>query len=155
MLADETNGRKQYKKFPMSHQVTVENREKYLYFKVTGENSPETIGAYMKDIVELCRKHDCFRILINECLTGPRLPTMDVFNVASEGAMQLLGQFDAIAYVDAQMGDMGDFVESVAVNRGMPLAFFSDIREAEEWIRDRPDGADEQYIFWKGPGHDG
>ncbi len=135
----------------MSYKLTVENRGDYLYMEVTGTNSRETVLNYMQDVLVAAEKHDCFRVLINERLTGPRLETMDVFNLASDGAMRVLGRFEAIAYVDeAMVGEMGDFVESVAVNRGMPLAFFSNVEDARVWIQNRIEGTDEQYHFWDG-----
>lgn len=134
----------------MSYKHSVENRGDYLYIEVTGENSRETVMNYMQDVLTAAEKHDCFRVLINERLTGARLEAMDVYNLASEGAMRLLGRFEAIAYVDEEMGDMGDFVESVAVNRGMPLAFFSNVEDARVWIQSRIEGSDEQYHFWDG-----
>jgi hypothetical protein len=134
----------------MSYKFSVEDRGDYLYVEVTGENSRETVLNYMQEVLTAAEKHDCFRVLINERLTGPRLEAMDVYNLASEGAMRVLGRFEAIAYVDEAMGDMGDFVESVSVNRGMPLAFFSNVEDAREWIQSRTEGPDEQYHFWDG-----
>ena len=134
----------------MTFKLNVDNRGDYLFFTVTGTNTSETVSGYMAEVVAACEKHDCFRILIHEKLEGPRLEAMDVFNLASEGAMRVLGRFEAIAYVDEQMGSMGDFAESVAVNRGMPLAFFPNVRDAEKWIESRTEGEAEQYIFWDG-----
>lgn len=138
----------------MSYEISVENRGDYLYFEVTGTNSRATVNEYMDDIVAACEKHDCFRVLINEQLSGPRMEVMDVFRLASDGAMRLLGKFEAIAYVDEAMGEMGDFVESVAINRGMPLAFFSNVDDATVWIKSRIEGNDEQYHFWDGGDRD-
>jgi hypothetical protein len=134
----------------MSFELSISDRGEYLFFTVTGENSVETVFNYMKEVMAACEKHDCYRILIHENLSGPRLEAMAVFNVASEGAMQLLGRLEAVAYVDEAMGAMADFAESVAVNRGMPIAFFSTIEDAERWIESRIEGEAEQYIFWDG-----
>jgi hypothetical protein len=134
----------------MSFKLSVDDRGEYLFFTVTGENTRENVSGYMREVMATCEKRDCFRALIHEKLTGPRLEAMDVFNLTSEGAMRVLGRFEAIAYVDEQMGEMGDFAESVAVNRGLPLAFFSNVAEAEQWIESRTEGEAEQYIFWDG-----
>lgn len=134
----------------MTFELNVDHRGEYLHFTVTGINSRETVFNYMKEVLAACEKHDCYRALIHEKLSGPRLEAMDVFNLASEGAMRLLGRFEAIAYVDEEMGEMGDFAESVAVNRGMPIAFFSNLEDAERWIGSRTEGESEQYIFWDG-----
>jgi hypothetical protein len=39
--------------------------------------------------------------------------------------------FEALAYVDPLMGDRADFAEAVAINRGMPIAMFSAVEDAQ------------------------
>ena len=72
---------------------------------------------------------------------------MQVFDIVSQGSMKALGKFDAIAFVDEKMGDMSNFAENVAINRGMPIAMFSDVESAEAWIVRQTDDADSQQIF--------
>ena len=86
-------------------------------------------------------------MLLEECLEGPRLDTMDIFSIMSDGSVQNLGFFEAIAFVDLQMGEMGEFAETIAVNRGMPLAAFNSVSSAREWLLNQKSGSDEQYIF--------
>ena len=72
---------------------------------------------------------------------------MDIFSIISEGSVEILGFFDAVAFVDLQMGEMGEFAETVAVNRGMPLVAFNSVTTAGEWLLNQKSGSDEQYIF--------
>ena len=109
---------------------------------------------YMNEILQECIKQDCFRLLIEELLTGPRLDTMEVFAVVSEGSMKALGRFEAIAFVDEKMGDMIDFAETVAVNRGMPIAMFDNIEQAKEWLSRQEFGSLGEKIFCNGNGDD-
>jgi hypothetical protein len=132
----------------MSYEVTFEQRQDYIHARISGENSRETVVAYMEDVLNECKKRDCFRVLIEECLQGPRLQAMDVFTISSEGSMKVLGIFEAIAYVDEQMGEMRDFVETVAVNRGLPIAAFATVVEAEAWLEEHAAGTDEHKIFY-------
>ncbi len=55
-----------------------------------------------------CKNQDCYRVLIEENLTGPRLDTMEIFEMVATGSRSALGVFEALAYVDtnAEMGDM-------------------------------------------------
>ena len=46
-----------------------------------------------------------------------------------------------------KLGEMADFAETVAVNRGMPVATFNDLGDAEEWIARQDDDSDSQRIF--------
>lgn len=131
----------------MSYELHTEERSGYLYFRIDGDNSRETIPQYMADVMHECHERDCYRILVHERLRGPRLSPMEVFSVASEGSMNNLGVFDAVAYVDEKMGDMLDFAETVAVNRGMPLAMFASLAKAEKWIHDQQSRAEEKSIF--------
>ena len=119
----------------MSYELKVEQRDGYLSIQVTGENKAENVIDCMREISELCTAADCYYILVHECLDGPRLDTLAVFNVAAEGSLKALGQFDAVAYVDERMGDMADFAETVAVNRGMPLRMFTNLKQATSWIQ--------------------
>ena len=73
--------------------------------------------------------------MIEERLEGPRLQTFDVFSVASETCQQALGLFRAVAYVDVNArGNLMQFAETVAVNRGVPLKVFDTVGEAEAWL---------------------
>lgn len=131
----------------MSYELNFEQRPGYLHATVTGTNSAETVNQYMTDILAECRKRDCFRLLIEERLEGPRLEAMEVFSLAADGSMKMLGIFDAIAYVDEKMGDMRDFVETVAINRGMPIGMFASVAEAESWLEAHQPGTDDAMIF--------
>ena len=129
------------------YQLQFERHENFLAATVTGENNAQNVLAYMQDIVEECRREECFRVLIHECLEGPRLDSFEVFSIASEGAMQAHGVFSAVAYVDEGMGDMADFVETVAVNRGFPIKTFATVADAERWLRRQTGAADEKNLF--------
>jgi hypothetical protein len=52
-----------------------------------------------------------------------------------------------MAYVDERMGDMANFAETVAVNRGMPVRMFTNVPDAENWLRAQQEGVREQDIF--------
>ena len=131
----------------MNYKVSFSRGPDYLHAHVTGQNSRETVLAYMDDVLAECRRRECFRVLIEECLDGPRLQALEVFSIASEGSMKVLGIFEAIAYVESNMGDLRDFVETVAVNRGMPIATFDTVADAESWLSAQRTAADEKKIF--------
>jgi hypothetical protein len=77
----------------------------------------------------------CFRLLLEERLEGPRLGLLDVFKIASEASPEVSGMFKAFAYVDVNaQGDLMQFAETVAVNRRLPLAVFSNVADAEQWL---------------------
>ena len=131
----------------MAYNVEFDNRASYVYALVTGSNNAETIFAYMDEVTARCEELDCFRVLVHECLVGPRLSPMEVFDIISEGAMRALGKFDAVAFVDEKMGDVSSFAENVAINRGMPIAMFPSVAAAEVWISQMEGDSDSQRIF--------
>jgi hypothetical protein len=88
----------------------------------------------LEEIRAECKRRNCFSVLINEKLEGPRLGVMDIFSLVSEGSMKVRGLFEAIAYVDERMGELAKFAETVAVNRGMPIATFDKVEDASEWL---------------------
>ena len=121
----------------MSHRIEFDLRSTYLFARVTGTNTTETVKNYMRDVLAKCEEMGCFYVLIHECLEGPRLSTSEVFTLVSEGSQEALGRFSAIAFVDEQMGDVGRFAENVGVNRGIPLMVFNEVGEATRWIEQR------------------
>lgn len=131
----------------MSFKLHIDECGDYLHITVDGQNSPNTVAKYMAQVVAECRERDCFRVLVHERLEGPRLSPMEVFSLASEGSHEALGVFEAVAYVDESMGDTLEFAETVAVNRGMPLAMFKNLDAARKWISKRESGGGEQDIF--------
>ena len=71
----------------MNYQISFEQRADYLYAMVTGTNNRDNVLAYMDDIMSECQKRDCFKVLVDEHLEGPRLGDMEVFALASEGSL--------------------------------------------------------------------
>lgn len=123
----------------MSYQLTVHQQPSYLHFIVTGENSRATVTGYMKDILRECTTRQCFRVLIEEQLEGPRLGTMEVFSIVAAGSERLVGVMKAMAYVDVNAeGDLMRFAENVAVNRAIPVKVFATVAAAEKWLTADP-----------------
>jgi hypothetical protein len=98
----------------------------------------------MEEISRECRARNCFRVLIEERLEGPRLRTIDVFGIVSERSNKDRGMFKAIAYVDINTeSDLMLFAETVAINRAMPVAVFSTVADAAKWLLSKERGGTE------------
>jgi hypothetical protein len=81
-------------------------------------------------------------VLVEERLEGPRLGTMEVFQIVSEGSRNAGGTYTAFAYVDVNAkGDLMQFAETVAVNRGVPVVVFATVADAEKWLLNDDSGA--------------
>ena len=119
----------------MTYQLTFDQKPTYLHAIATGLNSSENVARYMKEILRECMARSCFRVLIEERLEGPRLEMLDVFEIAAGGSSEANGMLEAIAYVDVNgASDLMQFAETVAVNRGLPIAVFSTVADAETWL---------------------
>ena len=119
----------------MTYKLSIDKKPNYLHAIVTGQNNRENVEQYLGEILLECKKVNCFRVLIEECLDGIRLKTLDVFQIASEGSKQSIGIFQKVAYVDINAeDDLMQFAQNVTVNRGFPVSVFSNVAEAEKWL---------------------
>jgi hypothetical protein len=119
----------------MSYKLTITQKPAYLHAIVTGVNNQENVARCLDEIQRECTARGCPRVRIEERLEGPRLGTMGVFQIASEGSRRGRGCFEAIAYVDVNAeGELMKFAETVGVNRGLPVTVFSSVADAEKWL---------------------
>lgn len=119
----------------MSYQLKITEKPNYLHAVVTGQNSLESVMGYLQALLRECEARQCFNVLIEERLTGRRLETWDVYQIASDNSALARGVFRAIAYVDVNAGgDLMQFAETVANNRGVPMNLFETVAEAEAWL---------------------
>ncbi len=119
----------------MPYQLTIKPEGAFLHVIVTGTNDADTVARYLNEVRRECIARQCFRLLIEERLEGPRLSTFPVYKVASEGSERARGLLHAVAYVDANAeGHLMEFAETVAVNRGLPMAVFTTVSAAREWL---------------------
>jgi hypothetical protein len=120
----------------MSYTLTITPKPTYLHAVITGQNTLDNVKSYLDDIQQACAARNCYRILIEERLEGPRLGIMDVFRIASEGSRIAHEPYKAIAYVDVNAkGDLMTFAETVAVNRALPVRVFASVIDAERWLQ--------------------
>jgi hypothetical protein len=123
----------------MDYQLQIVEKPTYLHAIVTGPNTVENVAGYLQDLLRECEARQCFNVLIEERLTGRRLETWDVYQIASENSAHARGVFRAVAYVDVNAGgDLMKFAETVANNRGVPIHMFSTVAEAETWLAGKP-----------------
>ncbi|WP_455220735.1 hypothetical protein [Kaarinaea lacus] len=121
----------------MAYNLKIIENPEYLHFIVTGKNSKKNVMQYLQEILHECQTRKCTKVLIEERLTGPRLKMFPVFEVAKSGSIEVLGHFEAIAYVDVNArGDLMQFAETVATNRGIPVTVFSTVAEAQSWLNE-------------------
>ena len=122
----------------MSYELSVEQKEGYLHFEVTGDNEKETVKNYLAAIYEECVRRSISAILVEENLRGPGLRVLDIFRIAEEGSKTVGSAIRRVAYVDANQEHSDTnmkFATTVASNRGLNVRLFSTVKDAEEWLR--------------------
>lgn len=117
------------------YQLAIEQKPGYLHAVATGPNTQENVIGYLDEVFGECIARGCYRVLIEERLEGPRLRTVEVFEIVSHGSQRVTGMLRAVAYVDINMqGDLMRFAETAATNRGLPVMVFQNVADAEAWI---------------------
>jgi len=127
----------------MTYKLTIHQKSNYLHAIVTGPNNRENVQGYLQEVRGECMARGCYKVLVEERLEGPRIGAMDVFQIAAQGSSKASGTFQAVAYVDVNAdGDLMKFAETVAVNRGIPVAVFATVADAERWLLEgNPNGS--------------
>jgi hypothetical protein len=114
----------------------VESKGSYLHFTVRGQNGRDTVLAYFQAIRDACRARDCYRVLVEERLEGPRLPPQELLQLMGEVASWAGATFEALAYVDVNA--VADTVQRFAprvVEPGAAVGVFATVAEAGQWLR--------------------
>jgi hypothetical protein len=129
----------------MTYELRITQEPTYLHAVVTGNNDTTTVVRYFEELRRECVARRCYRLLVEERLEGPRLDTFSVYKVASEGSERARGLLHAIAFVDVNAdGRLMDFAETVALNRGLPVAMFDTVEAARAWLTRAPQDAPPQ-----------
>jgi hypothetical protein len=120
----------------MPYELTTTPYDHYLHVRVHGQNSVANISGYLLDVARLCRKQNYSAVLIEEFLSGPSLSMADIFNIVRNRSSDAWF-LSHIAYVDTN--DEHDFeqmkfAEMVALNEGVQVRMFRDLKTAQQWL---------------------
>lgn len=125
----------------MSHRIAIHDDPRFLHVVVTGENSAQTVRAYLIEVISLCTARNAERLLIQENLSGPSLDSVEVFAVLNEAFLIRPPTVRCVAVVDVNpLHDPGvmRFVETIGVNRGLNVRAFASVPDAAEWLAGQP-----------------
>ncbi|HVX88301.1 MAG TPA: hypothetical protein VG940_05185, partial [Gemmatimonadales bacterium] len=119
----------------MSYTLTIDSKGRYLHAVVHGANDRATVLSYFAEIREACVQRDCYRVLVEEHLEGPRFPPEVLLPLMAEVAGMAGATFEALAYVDVMaVTDMVLRLASQVVEPGAAVGVFDTVAEAEAWI---------------------
>ena len=108
----------------------------FLFVKVKGNRSIETIMDSTKQIVEKCNKKKCSKVLVDVRNFNNRINFSDIFNLVSKDLPDIINhKIKKVAIVDVDGHNFNkEFFENVAVNRGHNVKIFTDINNAMDWL---------------------
>ena len=119
----------------MPYALTVDPKGTYLHAVVRGTNDRETVLAYFAEIREACVKRDCYRVLVEERLEGPRFPPEVLLPLMAEVAGSAGATFEALAYVDVMaVTDTVLRLASQVVQPGARVGVFDTVAQAVAWL---------------------
>ena len=122
--------------------LTITASGTYLLIEFAGEFNVAAGKNVVDTMAAACAQYRRSRVLL-DCrrMTGA-MPVLDRFEVAEYGASKR-GQIGRMALLNREDVLLPDnFVENVAVNRGMDMKIFTDFDEAEAWLTGVPAGGD-------------
>jgi hypothetical protein len=114
--------------------LTTEERQGYLYAKMTGEkDSFESTMAAVTELAGICLARKVTRLLVEHDMPG-KLSTLDVFKMASRLPELFDGVDVGFVIHRSEIPDNPKFLENVARNRGAQGRLFATVDEAEAWL---------------------
>ncbi|MDX1563957.1 MAG: STAS/SEC14 domain-containing protein [Phycisphaeraceae bacterium] len=121
----------------MSLDVQVEVLATYLHVRVRGDNTPENLREYLKQVRDAAVEHGRSDVLIEEHLHGPPMDRFEIFRVVTDRTPDAALLNMRVAFVDAvERPDREgmELGESLANRRGVVVRSFEDLDAARRWI---------------------
>jgi hypothetical protein len=127
----------------MSYTITFVQKKDYLHARIDADSTREDIFKSLTEIQQTCLKYKYRKVLIEENFIGPTISTIDIFSIIDQISPTISPDIQQIAFVDVSQRhvEIIRFAETVAVNRGVNIKLFTDIKIAEQWINNRVSAA--------------
>lgn len=119
----------------MSHSLEYREKDGYVLLRMFGDLNAEVARPAIKAWLAMAAEYDCKRVLIDYTDCNVTESTIGMFDLAAKLGDVGVPRTMPIAAVAA--GDLEDhrFVETVAQNRGWTYKVFTDLEEAERWLK--------------------
>jgi hypothetical protein len=120
----------------MSYNITFVQKKDYLQAQIVADSTPEDVFNSLTEITKTCLKYKYRKVLIEENFIGPTISTFDIFSIIDQISPSVSPDIQQVAFVDVdeRHREAIHFAETVAVNRGVNIKLFTDLKLAEEWI---------------------
>ena len=114
--------------------LSIVDKGKYLLAEFFGEFSVEAGKQCVDRMADACEQYGRSRVLLDCRRMSGSMPVIDRYQVAEYGTSKrdVFRRFALLNREDVVLPD--NFVENVAVNRGMVMRVFTDFDQAEHWL---------------------
>ncbi len=126
----------------------IEPQIGYLLMTCEGYFEPSLIGQFSDQVIEACKKYQPSNFLVDFRKVEGEMSTMDRYNLSVTASKKyidekLTGKIPSCRFAfvgNHPLVDPKRFGETVAVNRGLNVKAFTDIKEALAWLEVKPAG---------------
>jgi hypothetical protein len=120
----------------MSTNFTIEFRDDYILVRHVAELeiTPESSARLWSALAEACQTYNCSRVLREGKINLRKMNWLSMYDSATQAANVIPGLRVACCFEDHLEDDLTRFLQTVAHNRGVRIEFFSDRREALQWL---------------------
>ena len=117
----------------MNSKYSIEIKESYLYFTVSGEYNFTDFMNYLKIVKHECEKAKIYRVIFDALnVTKTDISVMDRYFLGEKIAKIMRSKIKlAVVWPEK---DISKFAETVALNRGGNIYVIGEIESAIEWI---------------------
>ena len=124
----------------MSTDFTLEYRRKYIHARLGADYqiTPEGMAEFWPALTVACKKYKCRRVLSEGSVSKRHMSTMNAFQSAMKASQIIRGLSLACCFYDYAPDELSDFFKAVAKHRGARVEFFSNRKQALEWLGVRP-----------------
>ena len=121
----------------MTFESQVEIHDDHVHCHIKGKISSAEIISITQDIVNKCKQHNRSKVLVDLRKGGSDTSIAETFFMGSEELPSLTkGVLRKAAIIENEINDNMIFFETVALNRGHNVKFFTDLEKAKDWIKD-------------------
>jgi hypothetical protein len=119
-----------------NYQLTFEDRNTYLYVRLTGEDSFAASLSYWNKIADQAKLRGCEKMLIHENLVG-KVAESEMGEIIRDLLPSGLAEIQ-IAFFDENVEDaaINALGQTLAVDRGANVKIFTSLDDAKDWITD-------------------
>jgi hypothetical protein len=120
----------------MSTDFTLEFNGEYIHIVHPPgyEITPASQGKVWTELSRACRQRACLKVLVEGPAPTRRMGTMDGFESGTQAAQAIPGLTLAICFQGYMVDETSRLFTNVAHNRGARIEFFTDRKQALEWL---------------------